>query len=355
MQELLNSGGVKLPLSNFNFRPAGFGTWRSPICKRSGLGDAMIKLFDNHRVAARQQSTSVFPSHPLKLLISLLGLTFIVLAPISRAQTLPAPAMANRPTVIGPIQAAPPAAVPVPTAAPQDELPGQGAPADLPKPPRVTYKAGQLTISAENSTLSDILASLRTATGAEIDMPPGVTGDHLWVNLGPGPARKVLADLLSETRLDFIIQAADSGNNPDGIRSVSLTQRTESPTATARVMTPVARPLPPRQSDAERRVPVRIAAESRAQQEDTVVPETPNPNVSADAAPTAAAMPVQVIPTEPAAAAASSGTAATDTQSADSSKTPAAAPNPMYQTLQDLYAQRKQMLSVPAPAPTGTN
>jgi hypothetical protein len=331
----------------------------------------MNKTFDKIRVASRRQSSSFFASREPKLLLTLLGLACII-TPLSRAQTLPAPSLAHRPTMVGPIQTAPPAAVPapVPTTAPAaavgqlDQLPDQGAPADppkpvAPKPPRVTYKAGQLTISAENSTLSDILASLRTATGAEIDMPPGAAGDHLWVNLGPGPARKVLADLLSETRLDFIIQAADSPNNPDGIRSVSLTPRTETPSATARVMTPVGRPLPPRQSDAERRVPVRIPAESRAQQqEDTVAPEAPDPNISVEAAPAAAATPVQAMPAEPAAAAAptvSAASSATDTQSSDSSKTPTAAPSPMFQTLQDLYAQRKQMQALPAPASTGTN
>src|SRR6185437_1222182 len=38
-------------------------------------------------------------------------------------------------------------------------------------PPEVTFRNGQLTIVARNSTLSDVLNQVRSKTGASIDMP----------------------------------------------------------------------------------------------------------------------------------------------------------------------------------------
>jgi hypothetical protein len=91
--------------------------------------------------------------------------------------------------------------------------------------PKVTYQDGQLTIIAENSLLSDILSALRTAMGAEIDLPAGASSEHVWVSLGPGPARKVLSEMLSGTDLNFVIQGSTSDAN--GIQSVLLTPHSE--------------------------------------------------------------------------------------------------------------------------------
>jgi hypothetical protein len=91
--------------------------------------------------------------------------------------------------------------------------------------PKVTYQDGQLTIIAENSLLSEILSALRTAMGAEIDLPAGASSEHVWVSLGPGPARKVLSEMLSGTDLNFVIQGSTSDAN--GIQSVLLTPHSE--------------------------------------------------------------------------------------------------------------------------------
>jgi hypothetical protein len=94
------------------------------------------------------------------------------------------------------------------------------------KPPQITYdEQGQLTIIAENSRLSEVMSALRAAMGADIDLPPSVARQGIWVRLGPGPARKVLRDLLDNTELDYVIQASDT--DPDGIKSVLLTLRTK--------------------------------------------------------------------------------------------------------------------------------
>ena len=92
-------------------------------------------------------------------------------------------------------------------------------------PPKVTYEDGQLTIIAENSRLSEVMTALHAATGADVELPASASGEHIWVRVGPGPARKVLDVLLSGTDLDFVIQG--SATDADGIRNVILTARSE--------------------------------------------------------------------------------------------------------------------------------
>jgi hypothetical protein len=95
----------------------------------------------------------------------------------------------------------------------------------LSKPPQITYVNGQLTIVAENSQISEIMSALRAAMGTDIDLPANVARQRIWVRLGPGPARKVLRELLDNTELDYVIQASDT--DQDGIRSVLLTFRSK--------------------------------------------------------------------------------------------------------------------------------
>jgi hypothetical protein len=94
------------------------------------------------------------------------------------------------------------------------------------KAPQVTYEDGQLTINAENSLLSDVMKALREALGTDIDLPASVVDQHIWVHLGPGPASRILRDLLDGTEFNYVIQASE--NDPDGIRSVLLTARSKS-------------------------------------------------------------------------------------------------------------------------------
>jgi hypothetical protein len=95
------------------------------------------------------------------------------------------------------------------------------------KPVQITYEDGQLTIITENSPLSEVMSALRTAMGADIDLPPSVASQRIWVRLGPGPARSVLRELLDNTELDYVIQA--SATDPEGIGSVLLTVRPRNP------------------------------------------------------------------------------------------------------------------------------
>lgn len=125
------------------------------------------------------------------LAIALAGLTLI--APLSAAAR----------------QAAPPAAV-----------------LEASKPPQITYEDGQLTIIANNVPLSEVLAAVRNALGADIDLPAGAASQRIWVQLGPGPARKVLRDLLDGTEFDYVMQASEK--DEDGVLSIQLSARSKS-------------------------------------------------------------------------------------------------------------------------------
>jgi len=95
----------------------------------------------------------------------------------------------------------------------------------VPKLAQVTYDEGQLTIEAENVPLSAVLDAVRRVMGASIEIPPGAANQLIWVRSGPGPARKVLRDLLDGTELDYVIQASET--DVDGVKSVLLTARSK--------------------------------------------------------------------------------------------------------------------------------
>ena len=91
-------------------------------------------------------------------------------------------------------------------------------------PPTISYKGGQLKIDAVDSTLTDILAKVAAVTGVKIDLPPVMTRERMAVvQLGPGPAREVLASLLSDSNVDYLIQASDT--DPAKVQSVLVMVR----------------------------------------------------------------------------------------------------------------------------------
>jgi len=98
-------------------------------------------------------------------------------------------------------------------------------PAELPpKPPKVTCRGDQITISADNSTLEAILAAVRGCTGAKIDMPESAGRIRSFEELGPGPVREVLDQLLSGTPYNYVIQSSEA--NPLRVEQVMLSMRT---------------------------------------------------------------------------------------------------------------------------------
>jgi len=81
-------------------------------------------------------------------------------------------------------------------------LAAAGAPPDAPV---VTYRDGQLTINAENSTLAAVLGLVAEKTGAVIEVPPGSGLERIVEHTGPGRAEDVLASLLNGSPFDFVI------------------------------------------------------------------------------------------------------------------------------------------------------
>jgi len=113
--------------------------------------------------------------------------------------------------------------LPAYTPAPLQPLPLEQVPAVAPK---VNFSEGELTIVAHNSTLSDVLKEVREQTGAELDIPPNAN-ERVVADLGPGPARSVLADLLNGTHFNYVM--VGSITDPKAIQSIVLTPRTSGP------------------------------------------------------------------------------------------------------------------------------
>ena len=92
-----------------------------------------------------------------------------------------------------------------------------------PTPPQVRLQNGELTINAQNSTLSQVLRAVQSQTGASIDMPSGAGTERVVAQIGPGEPRDVLRTLLNGSRFDYVILGVTG--NPGAISKVLLTPR----------------------------------------------------------------------------------------------------------------------------------
>lgn len=108
------------------------------------------------------------------------------------------------PAVIGPLPLPQPAPTP-------EQLPATA--------PQVSFKGGELTIVAKNSSLGVILRDVEAQTGASIDMP-GTPSDRVVGQFGPGPAREVLASLLNGSHFNYVLLG--SPQNPNVLQRVVL-------------------------------------------------------------------------------------------------------------------------------------
>lgn len=247
----------------------------------------------------------------------------------------------------------PPVAIPQ---LPQSPPPPQTPEKMPPGVPQVSWDGKQLTINSDNSTLSDILVAIRTRTGAELEIPANASRERVAARLGPGPAREVIATLLSWTEFDYVIQASDT--DPARIRSVLLIPRSKSeavsnagPGVEARAESRSAyrRYVRPSPSGAEGPAP-----ENPAPPQSEASAELPAPADAQPAPATAAAHPA---PTEIQPATADSQSTSADAQTAPSEPKPSpATPEPdlnqppanpseqRIQQLQNMYEQRKQMI-----------
>jgi hypothetical protein len=294
----------------------------------------MNRVFNELRIAFGRALRLSLEMHSRKVFAVVCGLGVMIVAPAVSAHKLPAPPPSSRkpPSLAN-------STLPALTSPPvlQEQIPQQ-VPAPLsaeqgtPSRHQVSYEDGQLTIVAENSKLGDILAAVSERMGADIEIPASASDERIWVRLGPGPARRVLAALLGGTDLDYIIQASET--DPEGIQSVLLTPRTKAAGA------PIVAPGRPAISEGQARGanrkniqpnhgPVEASGRENSTEPATPVeaPAAGNPAASTEQQPAQAEL--QPPP---------------DTRDVDADKSAAKTPEQMIQKLQNMYEQRKQMM-----------
>jgi hypothetical protein len=194
------------------------------------------------------------------------------------------------------------------------------------KPLQVTYEEGQLTIIAENSALSDVMKALRAALEMDIDLPASVAEQRIWVHLGPGPARRVLRDLLDGTEFNYVIQASES--DVDGIRSVMLSPRSKSAGSTDA-------PRMAERASANRSIPRGGSGEDASDSESLASAEPVVPSAAAPVNPSVASMnqpPTSISPQN-----------VVPNSSSSASSTSSSITEQMIQQLQSMYQQRRQI------------
>lgn len=111
-----------------------------------------------------------------------------------------------------PVQEAPPIPQPPPT---PEQMPAV--------PPQVSMNDGMLTISAENSTMGDILNAVRKQTGAVLEVPPTLSSERVAAKIGPGNPQSVVQQLFAGSKFDYII--VGSPENPDALQKIIVTPR----------------------------------------------------------------------------------------------------------------------------------
>jgi hypothetical protein len=132
--------------------------------------------------------------------------------------------------------------------------------------PKVTYLNGQLTITARNARLGDVLRAVSTQTGAVIEFPADRAGERIFAQDGPRPVRDVLAALLSGSRFNYVMLGSPS--NPNVLERVILTNSDQPAGATpSEVANQTAPPV----------VAVQAAAPADGESSDNVVPAVPPP------------------------------------------------------------------------------
>jgi hypothetical protein len=105
--------------------------------------------------------------------------------------------------------------------APQAPAPPPTLEQSPPTPPQVSYQNGQLTITAMNATLGQVLRAVQTRTGSSLELPSSAANERVVTQLGPGRATDVLNALLNGSKFNYII-LGESGN-PGAVQKIILT------------------------------------------------------------------------------------------------------------------------------------
>lgn len=99
---------------------------------------------------------------------------------------------------------------------PMDQIPST--------PAKVSFQGGLLSISAQNSTLGEILREVHQLTGASIDVPAGTgANERVVTHLGPGAPRDVLAGLLNGSSFNYVMVGSNA--DPGAVTSLVLTAK----------------------------------------------------------------------------------------------------------------------------------
>jgi hypothetical protein len=105
--------------------------------------------------------------------------------------------------------------------APQAPAPPPTLEQSPPTAPQVNYSNAQLTIVAQNATLSQVLRSVQSLTGASVEMPSGASNERVVGQFGPGEPRDVLNALLNGSKFNYIILGVTG--DPGAVQKVILT------------------------------------------------------------------------------------------------------------------------------------
>jgi hypothetical protein len=86
----------------------------------------------------------------------------------------------------------------------------------------VSFQNGLLRIRTQGGTLAEVLFEVQRQTRAEIAIPAGAEQERVVADLGPAPARDVLASLLNGSSYNFIFVDGEQGR---GLEKVILSRK----------------------------------------------------------------------------------------------------------------------------------
>ena len=116
-----------------------------------------------------------------------------------------------------------------------------------PTAPQVSYNNAQLTIIAQNATLSQVLRSVQSLTGASVEMPSGASNERVVGQFGPGEPRDVLNALLNGSKFNYIILGVNG--NPGAVQKVILTTARPASAVNTAQNNPVQQPEEPQEEE----------------------------------------------------------------------------------------------------------
>ena len=220
--------------------------------------------------------------------------------------------------------------------------------------PRVVCKGNQLTIAANNSTLTSILSEVSRCIGAKIDIPTSDVDSRFYDTIGPGPIQEVLASLLGATSFNYVIGFSDA--DPSKVESVLLIARADSPSSDADKAGD--HPLTPNRR-AFQQMQQNFMVKGIPGENDTAIPAQESSaaaNSEAPAAPAASASQAQPADQPPAPDPGEAGprqpaTPFTSTSNAATPQVPSGSTEDQIKNMQQLFEQRRQMMGNPTASP----